>query len=131
MQNTFKNYEPVGPLSYLLMDMNDNMKLGLYNKIDENRLVFIFKMEQKHYVLNSSQEQIDLLFANKIELNNLIYDNDISVLTDLENQPLPINVISEIKNHFFEQLNGSLEQQKNFKVYPDCFYVYKNHFWKS
>ena len=131
MQNTFKNYEPVGPLSYLFMDMNDNMKLGLYNKIDENRLVFIFKMEQKHYVLNSSQEQIDLLFANKIELNNLIYDNDISVLTDLENQPLPINVISEIKNHFFEQLNGSLEQQKNFKVYPDCFYVYKNHFWKT
>jgi hypothetical protein len=33
MKITFKNYEPVGPLGYLLMDNDGNMQLGLYKKI--------------------------------------------------------------------------------------------------
>ena len=37
MQNTFNNYEPAGPLSYLLMDDDGNMQLGLYKKIGLNK----------------------------------------------------------------------------------------------
>ena len=42
MQNTFKKFEPAGLLSYLLIDNDGNMQLGLYKKIFLNKLVLKF-----------------------------------------------------------------------------------------
>jgi hypothetical protein len=125
MQNTFKNYEPAGPLSYLLMDNDGNMQLGLYKKIGLNKLVLILKFKTEYFVINPPEELMNAFFRNQKAVIDMAYHPDNIYLTDIDNNPLSRDQAWEIYNYILAQLSGTLGQQLFFTTYPNYYYLYR------
>jgi hypothetical protein len=124
MLNTFKNYEPAGPLGYLLMDKEGEMHLGLFRKIDENRLVLILKLKDDYYVLNPSKELLDGLFKNEKMVADMAYDPLHKQVTTLDNVCLSESECWSVYNYILMYMSGRLAEQRFFIVYPNYYYVY-------
>ena len=125
MQNTFKNYEPAGPLSYLLMDNDGNMQLGLYKKIGLNKLVLILKFKTEYFVINPPEDLMNAFFRNQKAVIDMAYHPDNIYLTDIENNPLSRDQAWEIYNYILAQLSSTLGQQLFFTTYPNYYYLYR------
>ena len=125
MQNTFKNYEPAGPLSYLLMDNDGNMQLGLYKKIGLNKLVLILKFKTEYFVINPPEELMNDFFRNQKAVIDMAYHPDNIYITDIENNSLKHEKAWEIYNYILSQMSGTLGQQLFFTAYPNYYYLYR------
>jgi hypothetical protein len=125
MQNTFNNYEPAGPLSYLLMDEDGNMQLGLYKKIGLNKLVLILKFKTEYFVINPPEEMMNAFFRNEKTVIDMAYHPENIYLTDTENNPLSKDQAWEIYNYILSQLSGTLSTQLFFTTYPNYYYLYR------
>jgi hypothetical protein len=124
MLNTFKNYEPAGPLGYLLMDKEGEMQLGLFRKMDENRLVLILKLKDAYYVLKPSSELLDGLFKNEKIVADMAYDPLHKKVTTLDNVCLSESECWSVYNYILMYMSGRLAEQRFFIVYPNYYYVY-------
>ena len=125
MLNTFKNYESAGPLSYLLMDDDGNMQLGLYKKIGLNKLVLILKFKTEFFVISPTEEQLNAYFRNEITLIDIVDHSDVFFITDMDNNPISKKQAWEIYNYILSQLSGTLSKQLFFTTYPNYFYLYR------
>ena len=125
MQNTFNNYEPAGPLSYLLMDDDGNMQLGLYKKIGRNKLVLILKFKTEYFVINPPEEMMNAFFRNEKTVIDMAYHPENIYLKDKENNPLSKDQAWEIYNYILSQLSGTLSTQLFFTAYPNYYYLYR------
>ena len=125
MQNTFNNYEPAGPLSYLLMDDDGNMQLGLYKKIGRNKLVLILKFKTEYFVINPPEEMMNAFFRNEKTVIDMAYHPENIYLTDTENNTLSKDQAWEIYNYILSQLSGTLSTQLFFTAYPNYYYLYR------
>jgi len=125
MQNTFNNYEPAGPLSYLLMDDDGNMQLGLYKKIGLNKLVLILKFKIEYFVINPPEEMMNAFFRNEKTVIDMAYHPENIYLTDTENNTLSKDQAWEIYNYILSQLSGTLSTQLFFTAYPNYYYLYR------
>jgi hypothetical protein len=125
MQNTFNNYEPAGPLSYLLMDDDGNMQLGLYKKIGLNKLVLILKFKTEYFVINPPEYMMNAFFRNEKTVIDMAYHPENIYLTDTENNPLSKDQAWEIYNYILSQLSGTLSTQLFFTAYPNYYYLYR------
>jgi len=125
MLNTFKNYEAAGPLGYLLMDKEGEMQLGLFRKMDENRLVLILKLNEAYYVLNPSREMLDGFFKNEKIVADMAYDPQHKQVTNLDNVCLSESECWSVYNYILMYMSGRLAEQRFFIVYPNYYYVYR------
>jgi hypothetical protein len=124
MLNTFKNYEPAGPLGYLLMDKEGEMQLGLYKKIGRNKLVLILKFKTEYFVINPPEEMMNAFFRNEKTVIDMAYHPENIYLTDTENNLLSKNQARQIYNYILSQLSGTLSTQLFFRTYPNYYYLY-------
>jgi hypothetical protein len=126
MKNSFKNYEAVGPLGYLLMDNDGNMQLGLYKKIGHLKMVLILKYKSDYFVINTTQEKIDAFFRDEILLIDMAFDGDKNFITDTDNNEITNEQVSEIYNYIVSQISGNLSKQLFFTTYPNYYYLYRD-----
>jgi len=126
MKITFKNYEPVGPLGYLLMDNDGNMQLGLYKKIGQLKMVLILKFKSEYFVINTTQEMIDAFFRDEIALIDMAFDGDNIFVTDTDNNEITNEQVSDIYNYIVSQISGTLSRQLFFTTYPNYYYLYRD-----
>jgi hypothetical protein len=126
MKITFKNYEPVGPLGYLLMDNDGNMQLGLYKKIGHLKMVLILKFKSEYFVINTTQEMIDAFFRDEIALIDMAFDENNVFVTDTENNKITNEQVSDIYNYIVSQISGTLSRQLFFTTYPNYYYLYRD-----
>lgn len=122
---TFNNYEPAGPLAYLITNKEGEMQLGLYIKKDENQLVFILNTRKEFYVLQPSHETIESFFRNEKIVAELAYDPKHQNVTNLNDEFLLENEVREVYQYLLTYMPGTLFQQPFFIVYPNCYYLYR------
>lgn len=128
MKITFKNYEPVGPLCYLLMDNDGNMQLGLYKKAFFKSLVLILKYQTEYFVIDPPEKMMDAFFRDEKSLIDLAFYEDGLYITDIENNPLSNEKATLIYSYISSQMFGTLSNQLFFTTYPNYYYFYREMF---
>jgi len=129
MLHTFKEYEPLGPLGYLLMDIDGNMKLGLFESKIDKKLVHIMPIDEDYFILTPTSSDLDDYIKGEKCIVDIISDSTYSVLridgkeTFFENDK--VRFLNHIRNYFTEPIYT----QKHFIPYPNFYYIF--HSWKT
>lgn len=128
MKKEFDYFEPAGPLRYLLMNNNNQERLGIYKNRINDKLVLIFTCYDNSYVTELDEELFEKFMQNKFSIKQLI---KISPLKKISGEN--INTIERIKFRFYllKYLNGTLSEQKHLQVYPNYYYVWRKLIWEG
>lgn len=125
MIDVFTLYKPIGPLSYLLMLEDGQRLLGIYNTSQDNRLVLIFRIQDREYVLNPEPEQLDALMENKVTVPELMFTRGQLNLTTIEGLKPSLFMAAKARWYLEQYLSLPLEEIRNAVVYPNYYYLYK------
>ena len=127
MLHAFTLYKPIGPLSYLLMSADGQRKMGIFNAIHENRLVLIFPINDKEYVLNPDVKQFETLMENKATMADMMFTQGIINLTTIDGTKPSHYMAAKARLYLQKYFNDRLTEIKDVILYPNYFYIYKEH----
>ena len=127
MNTNYLNYKPVGPLCYLLMDDKGYEKLGLFLTLTEKTPVLIMYYKKSKYVFKISFEELDSLMRCNIKVADLLLQKTFATF---DNKPIHTLKKWLITSYIKQEFNEYLNTQKHSVIYPDYYYIYKNHFNK-
>jgi len=127
MITTFNLYKPIGPLSYLLMSADGQRKMGIFNAIHENRLVLIFPINDKEYVINPDVKQFETLMENKATMADMMFTQGIINLTTIDGTKPSHYMAAKARLYLQKYFNDKLTEIKDVILYPNYFYIYKEY----
>jgi len=109
------------------MSVDGQRKLGIFNAIHENRLVLIFPINNKEYVLNPDAKQLDALIENKVTMADMMFTQGILNLTTIDGSKPSLYMAAKTKWYLEKYYNKKLTEIKDDILYPNYFYIYKEH----
>jgi hypothetical protein len=126
MKKEFAYYDPAGPFRYLLMNSNNQERLGVYKNRRNNSLVLILTCYQNSYVIEPAEELLEEFMQNKFSIKRLIQLCHPKAISGKK-----IGIVENIKLRFYvtKYLTGKLSEQKYLEVYPNFYYVWRQLFW--
>lgn len=116
------DFQPVGPLKYLLFDHRGSAVLGLYIYKQTGNLVMIGKMAGKKIVYWPSENALNRCLEDKMTLTSLLNKSKIT-LTDLT----PLTALDLLIVRIYNRLifHSPISRQKYHIAYPNYYYLYR------
>ena len=114
-------YKPIGPLKYLVMDKNAVGIVGLYNELDTENIVLIFKTPIKLVVVKPSEMELKLLLQEKKTILETVKKSNI-FNTNKKTISLFCRAIFYV--WVLTIMPGKLSKIKRHSLLPNFYYTY-------
>jgi hypothetical protein len=124
----FAYYEPAGPFRYLLMNKNNEERLGVYKNKITNKMVLILTCYSNNYSIEPEEEQLEEFMQNKFSIRQLL-----RLCPPKKISGKQISLMERIRLAFYiaKYLKGNISEQRNLKVYPNFYYVWRQLCWEN
>lgn len=128
MKKEFAYYEPAGPFRYLLMNSNNQERLGVYKNKITNKMVLILSCYENNYSIEPSEELLEEFMQNKFSIKQLLRKCPPKKISGK-----PLGIIEKIKLVFYvkKYLEGTLSEQRHLEIYPNFYYVWRQLCWEN
>ena len=128
MKKEFAYYDPAGPFRYLLMNSNNQERLGVYKNRRNEKLVLILTCYENSYVIEPAEELLEEFMQNKFSIKQLLQKCPPKAISGKK-----IGITEKIKLRFYvrKYLTGTLSEQKHLEVYPNFYYVWRQLYWEN
>jgi len=109
------------------MSADGQRKMGIFNAIHENRLVLIFPINDKEYVINPDVKQFETLMENKATMADMMFTQGIINLTTIDGTKPSHYMAAKARLYLQKYFNDKLTEIKDVILYPNYFYIYKEY----
>ena len=128
MRREFAYYEPAGPFRYLLMNSNNQERLGVYKNKMTNKMALILTCYENNYSIEPSEELLEEFMQNKFSIKQLLRLYPPKTILGK-----PIGMIEKIKLAFYvkKYLEVTLSEQRQLEIYPNFYYLWRQLCWEN